>query len=70
VAVPLLSLVIDARDAIVLVSVFQFPIGFLIIKNYRSAETNDPIDKGGPGLILRLGDGSPVYKSVDIYSYQ
>ena len=36
VAVPLLSLVIDVRDAVVLVSVFQFLIGFLIIKNYRS----------------------------------
>lgn len=36
VAVPLLSLVIDIRDAVVLVSVFQFLIGFLVIKNYRS----------------------------------
>jgi uncharacterized membrane protein YfcA len=36
VAVPLLSLVIDVRNAVVLVSVFQFLIGFLIIKNYRS----------------------------------
>jgi uncharacterized membrane protein YfcA len=36
VAVPLISLVIDVRDAVVLVSVFQFLVGFLIIKNYRS----------------------------------
>jgi uncharacterized membrane protein YfcA len=36
IAVPLLSLMLDVRDAVILVSIFQFLIGFLIIKNSRS----------------------------------
>ncbi len=36
VAVPLLSLVIDVRESVVLVSIFQFFVGFLIFKSYRS----------------------------------
>lgn len=45
VAVPLLSLVIDVRDAVVLVSVLQFLIGFLIIKNYRHTRLSGSASK-------------------------
>jgi uncharacterized membrane protein YfcA len=36
IAVPLLSLILDVQDAVILVSIFQFLIGALIFKNYRS----------------------------------
>lgn len=36
IAVPLLSLILDVQDAVILVSIFQFLIGTLIFKNYRS----------------------------------
>jgi uncharacterized membrane protein YfcA len=35
VAVPLLSLVLDVKDSVMLVSIFQFFVGFLILKNYK-----------------------------------
>lgn len=35
VAVPLLSLVLDVKEAVMLVSIFQFFVGFLILKNYK-----------------------------------
>jgi uncharacterized membrane protein YfcA len=36
VAVPLLSLMLKVGDAVVMVAIFQFLLGFLIIRNYRS----------------------------------
>ncbi len=35
-AVPLLSVMLDVQEAVILVSIFQFLLGFLIFKNYRA----------------------------------
>jgi uncharacterized membrane protein YfcA len=35
VAVPLLSLFLDVHDVVVLVAIFQFLLGFLVLKNFR-----------------------------------
>jgi len=64
IAIPFLSLLIDAKDAVTIVMIFSSICGLLVIKLWKDVDWNS-IRKLTPGLILGLFVGLALFSAID-----
>jgi hypothetical protein len=63
-AIPFLTLLIDAKDAIAIIMIFSFLCGLLVIKLWRDVDWR-AMGRMMPGLVLGLAVGLALFSAID-----